>query len=328
MPEEKVLISRRSFLTGTAVGITLAASDVFAMNSKPGEPGLFSKRAKRTIRFAHFTDIHLDSNRHAPEGFTAALRHVQSLDDKPEMIITGGDHVMDSLGASDSWTGAQFALFKKILAKECKLPVKFCIGNHDVWGWDKEKSKTTGEEPLWGKKRAVQELNLTNRYYSFDIKPWHIIILDSTYPDNAAIYTARLDDEQFEWLKQELETYKNMHVCIISHIPILSVAAILDGDNEKSGHWSLPAGWMHIDARKIKNLFLMYPNVRLCISGHMHMVDRVLYDDVTYICDGAVCGAWWKGKNYEFDAGYGIFDLYDDGTFGHQYINYGWKAVS
>jgi 3',5'-cyclic AMP phosphodiesterase CpdA len=235
---------------------------------------------------------------------------------------------MDSLGASDSWTGAQFALFKKILAKECKLPVKFCIGNHDVWGWDKEKSKTTGEEPLWGKKRAVQELNLTNRYYSFDIKPWHIIILDSTYPDNAAIYTARLDDEQFEWLKQELETYKNMHVCIISHIPILSVAAILDGDNEKSGHWSLPAGWMHIDARKIKNLFLMYPNVRLCISGHMHMVDRVLYDDVTYICDGAVCGAWWKGKNYEFDAGYGIFDLYDDGTFGHQYINYGWKAVS
>lgn len=213
MLDKKVSISRRNFLTGTAVGLTLAASDAFAMNSKPGEPGLFSKRAKRTVRFAHFTDIHIDSNRHAPEGLTAALRHVQALDDKPDMIITGGDNIMDCLGADDHWTGTQFALLKKVMAIQCKLPVKFCIGNHDVWGWDKEKSKTTGQEPLWGKKRAVEELNLTNRYYSFDIKPWHIIILDSTYP-SSTIYTARLDDEQFQVAAagtRNLQEYARLH---------------------------------------------------------------------------------------------------------------------
>ncbi|MGD0573615.1 MAG: metallophosphoesterase [Sedimentisphaerales bacterium] len=327
MPEKNIYVSRRNFLTGAATaGLALTVSKAVAMGTKSNKNDLLAQRAKRTIRFAHFTDIHIDPNRHAPEGFAAALQHVQAIDDKPEMIITGGDHVMDSLGANDNWTRVQFALLKKVLAKECSLPVKFCIGNHDVWGWDKEKSKTTGQEPLWGKKRAVQELNLTNRYYSFDIKPWHIIILDSTYP-SSTIYTARLDDEQFGWLQQELETYKNMHVCIISHIPILSVAAFLDGDNEKSGHWTLPDEWMHIDARKMKDLFLNYPNVHLCISGHMHMVDRALYNGVTYICDGAICGAWWKGKNYEFKEGYGIFDLFDDGTFEHKYIEYGWKAV-
>ena len=136
-----------------------------------------------------------------------------------------------------------------------------------------------------------------------------------------------LSAEQFAWLQQDLEAHKNMHICLISHIPILSIATFLDGDNEKGGHWSLPDEWMHIDARRMKDLFLKYPNVHLCISGHMHMVDRVLYNSVTYICDGAVCGAWWKGKNFEFSEGYGIFDLFDDGTFEHEYINYGWKAV-
>jgi len=102
---------------------------------------------------------------------------------------------------------------------------------------------------LLGQKKSRTGTKLNNRYYSFDVKPWHIIILDSTYPDST-LYTARLDDEQFGWLQQELEAYKNMHVCIISHIPILSVAAFLDGDNEKSGRWTLPDEWMHLDARK------------------------------------------------------------------------------
>jgi Icc protein len=326
MPKDKFTISRRDFLTGAAAGLTLTVSNAAAMSAKPSKKSPSVHRSKRTIRFAHFTDIHLEPKRNAPEGLASALRHAQALEDKPEMIITGGDNIMDCLGADDNWTRTQFTLLKKVLAKECKLPVKFCIGNHDVWGWDKEKSKTTGQEPLWGKKRAVQELNLTNRYYSFEKKPWQIIILDSTYPD-ASVYTARLDDEQFAWLRQQLESYKNMHICIISHIPILSVAAYLDGDNEKSRHWSLPDEWMHIDARKMKNLFLEHPNVRLCISGHMHMVDRVVYNDVTYICDGAVSGAWWKGNQYEFEEGYGIFDLYDDGTFEHQYVAYGWKPA-
>jgi len=205
--------------------------------------------------------------------------------------------------------------------------MKFCIGNHDAWGWDKKNSKTTGLEEFWGKKRIIKELGLPNRYYSFDAGSWHIILLDSTYPSEH-VYTARLDDEQFLWLKQELESFKESNVCIISHIPILSAAAFLDGDNEQTGRWVVPDQWMHMDARKIKDLLANYSNVRLCISGHLHLVDRVQYNNVTYICDGAVCGAWWGGKHYECDAGYGIFDLYADGSFEHRYITYGWKPLA
>lgn len=327
MAQKAYTITRRGFIrNSTAVMLGLIASGGCNAAKPTGfvADGVLEKR--RSIRFAHFTDIHVEPQRDAPEGLAMALHHAQSLKDRPDMIITGGDNIMESLGADDNWTETQYRVLKEVFAKECKLPVKFCVGNHDVWGWDKKKSKTTGQEELWGKKRVIKELGLPNRYYSFDVGNWHIILLDSTYPGKNSVYTARLDEEQFGWLKQELELFKKSHLCVISHIPLLSAATFLDGKNEKTGRWTLPVELMHLDARNLKDLFAYYPSVKLCISGHLHLVDRVLYNNVTYICDGAVCGAWWRGRHYECDEGYGVFDLYDDGSFEHQYVSYGWKA--
>jgi hypothetical protein len=140
------------------------------------------------------------------------------------------------------------------------------------------------------------------------------------------VYTARLDDEQFNWLVDQLNIHTDKHICIISHIPILSAVALLDGENEKTGNWILPHQWMHLDARKIVELFVKHKNVKLCISGHLHLLERIVYNDVTYICDGAVSGAWWDGAFHQTEEGWGLFDLYEDGTFDHQYVDYGWKV--
>ena len=82
---------------------------------------------------------------------------------------------------------------------------------------------------------------------------------------------------------------------------------------------------MHIDARRIKDLFAKHPNVRLCLSGHEHLVDQVTYNTTTYCCNGAVSGAWWKGSYHECAPGYGLIDLYDDGSFYNQYVVHGWQ---
>lgn len=154
-------------------------------------------------------------------------------------------------------------------------------------------------------------------------------MLDSTHTDGGNGYIAKLDEEQFEWLSSELaDTPVHVPVLIVTHEPILSAASFFDGKNEEGGHWNVPAAWMHIDARRLKDLFRKHTNVRLCLSGHLHLVDRVDYCGVTYICDGAVCGAWWKGDNQECDEGYGIIDLYDDGSFAHQYVAFGWKPIA
>jgi hypothetical protein len=43
------------------------------------------------------------------------------------------------------------------------------------------------------------------------------------------------------------------------------------------------------------------------------------------MCGGAVCGAWWNGANGGFNPGYRVLDLFDDGSFETQYIEWGWK---
>ncbi|MDB5023833.1 MAG: metallophosphoesterase [Mucilaginibacter sp.] len=72
----------------------------------------------------------------------------------------------------------------------------------------------------------------------------------------------------------------------------------------------------------IISLFNRHSNVRLCLSGHIHLWDKVVYNKLTYICGGAVSGAWWEGNKRETAPGYGLIDLYADGTFEENYINY------
>lgn len=314
-------LSRRSLITSAAVGVAALGSWVGSgANIAFAQPNPAPKRdAKRLLRLAHLTDTHLQPERAGAEGFANCLNHLQSLDDKPELILFGGDNVMNVDAEKNTGERAevQINLWNKVVREHCKLPYKTCIGNHDILGLKQDTGKA------W----AVEQFELSGRYYSFDQSGWHFVVLDSTEPQGGGGYKGRLDDEQFEWLAKDLaKTPKGTPVLILSHIPILTVTAYFDGKNEKSGNWVVPGAWMHIDARKIKDLFNKHPNVKLCLSGHMHLVDEVAYNGVAYCCNGAVSGAWWKGSYHECGPGYGLVDLYDDGSFYNQYVLHEWEA--
>ena len=279
---------------------------------------------KRALRVVHLTDIHVQPERSAGVGLAACLRHVGALADPPRLVLNGGDSVMDAFAQRAGRATEQADLFRSVLKRECPFPVEHCIGNHDVWGWDKARSRTTGREPLWGKAWALDLFGLDRRYRSFDRAGWHFVVLDSVYAHEKG-YTARLDEEQFHWLAGDLAAVSAATpICVLSHIPILSVTPYLDGRNERTGDWVVPGAWMHIDARRIVDLFGRHPNVKLCLSGHEHQYDRCLYNGVWYVCNGAVCGNWWKGSYLGTPPGYGLLDLYADGTFDAQYVAYGW----
>ncbi|MEX0741461.1 MAG: metallophosphoesterase, partial [Phycisphaeraceae bacterium] len=282
---------------------------------------------KRVLGVAHLTDTHVMPERISEAGMTAALHHVQSLNAPPELILPGGDAIMDSFATDKARADAQWKIWHRVLQDECSLPVRNCIGNHDLWGWDKPSSKTTGDEPGWGKARAVSEFGSADRYYSFDQAGWRFVVLDSTHPRGESEYVGKLDEPQFEWLAAQLQrTPAAMPILMLSHIPILAAAAFFDGDNEASGNWRVPGAWMHIDARRIKDLFAKHPNVKGCLAGHLHLIDQVRYNDVTYCCNGAVSGGWWQGPNRDCNTGYGLVDLYDDGTFENRYVVYDWQV--
>lgn len=289
-----------------------------------------AKHRRRVLTLAHLTDIHLTPERRSPEGLAACLRHVQQHPARPELILNGGDCVMDASGRSYDEVHAMWKLWHEVWREENSLPVVHCLGNHDAFGWNHEKSGATGREPEYGMAWAMDELELSRRYYSVDCNGWRLIVLDSTHriePFDRFEYRGRLDEDQFAWLEGELEGLDPATpALILSHIPILSACAYFDGPNEQTGNWQVPGAWMHIDARRLKNLFLRFPNVKLCISGHLHLVDRVEYAGVAYCCNGAVSANWWKGTYYECDEGYAIVRLYDDGSFDNEYIAFGWQA--
>lgn len=287
----------------------------------------------RTLRFAHLTDIHVQPEDKASEGLTQCLHAVQELKDKPELIITGGDLIMDSFAADEARTKVQWDLFTKALKGECGLPTQHTIGNHDIWGWNNAKSKCTGDEPHYGKRWVMDALGLAKPYYSFERGGWKIIILDSIRPFDQK-YLAYLDEAQMDWLAGELASSNGKPVMVVSHAPIYAGCVMLSDGKVENGMWQMTGRAMHMDAKKLSQLFLKHPNVKLCLSGHIHVLERATFQGVTYICDGAVCGAWWEMQKttendqpFKAGPGYGLFDLFDDGTFEHQYVDYGWQPV-
>jgi len=304
-------ISRRTALK--ALGAVAAIGSISPLPLLTRQRKTQMPRATGTaLRIAHLTDVHVSPGNASRRGLAACLRHVHSLPDAPDLILNGGDAIGDASRASAEETRGQWELWQRVMREECRLPIEHCLGNHDIWGGDRAK----------GKQWALDSLGLAHRYRSFDRAGWHFIVLDSvTLTDDD--YVARLDDEQFDWLRRDLRaTDGETPVLILSHIPILAACPLFDGDNEKTGRWELPAGWMHVDARRLKDLFAKHANVKLCLSGHIHLRDRVEYAGVTYLCNGAVSGNWWDGAYQDCEPGYALLDLHADGTFTHQYTTY------
>jgi hypothetical protein len=324
---------RRSWLKSFGLGAVAAgvAGRFPLLSGEPARAG--AAAAGRSIRIAHLTDVHLQPERGAVEAFTQCLHHVQSQVDRPDLILFTGDLIMDSYRKDDARTALQWDLWNRVLKAECSLPHMALLGNHDIWGWDKKKSKTTGNEPGWGKRRACDHLELARPYYSFDRNGWHFVMLDSVQPfGDGKEYLARLDAEQMAWLAGDLEQHAGRPTIVLSHIPIFSVTPLMgikpgDGITPDGRHQSvIGQGGMHTDWRELKALFRQHGNVTVALSGHMHLIDRVDYLGTSYLCGGAVSGGWWKEVHLgEGDAGYSLIDLYDDGRFAREYVTYGWK---
>ncbi len=311
-------MKRRNFLTTSLIGL-LGTS---ALNLRASE----KKGNKRSLRFVHLTDMHIQPGAIQERGIQNLLDEIHSMNDKPDFVINTGDNIMDSLKRSKENTEDQWESWRNSFRSKLNYELYNCIGNHDIWGWSL-KDKQLEKDPLYGKNWAVKELGIPNRYYSIDKKGWHFIFLDSSFFDEEKhSYTAKLDKEQFNWLEKDLKnTSAKTPVCVVSHIPIISTSVFFDGDNEKSGNWKVPGAWMHIDARKIKDLFSDYPNIKLAISGHVHLADKTNYLGIDYLCNGAACGAWWLGKYQEFPPMYAVIDFFEDGSFHSELVHYNWK---
>lgn len=303
---------------------TLLAGGLGAIATTAFPSGKFSKKTPaRSLRIVHLTDTHLKTDPNTRASFARCLDKIQR-QEKPDLIFQGGDIVMDALDLDRNRVQAQFDLAARTLREHLDVPMYHCIGNHDVWGWNRPDRDFLAQDRRFGKGWWLEWTGYNSTYYSFDRAGWHFVFLDSIMPGPVRGYSARLDDAQFQWLQADLNRVpRETPICIVSHIPILSTAAQFFGPSEHSGkRWEVSGTLMHLDARHLKDLFLQHPNVRLCLSGHIHMNSHVRYNDVAHISNGAVSGAWWNGSMQETPPGYGVVDFFPNGRFFSRYETY------
>ncbi len=309
-------MNRKKFLLNSLTGLAaFTAIPATAMISSP------PAKKKNALRLLHIADLHIDGSKDALEGTKKLIQSISDLKLNPDMIINTGDHIRDGLNKSMNEIITQFSIYKADFVSKCPTKVFSCIGNHDIYGWE-NKDVTIGN-PDDSKKIAIEQLEMPGRYYSHVSNGWYFIFLDNIFynADIKHAYIGKIDNEQFEWLQAELKKTKNMNVCIVGHIPILSIAAYFSS-TKVNNHVEVPNNLMHTDFWILKDLFSRYPNVRLALSGHLHMHDVCRYLNVTYSCAPSASGAWWKGKFKDFYPSYTVVDLNTDGSSDIGIVNY------
>lgn len=268
---------------------------------------------RRALRVVHFTDVHILDQPNATGCFERVIHEINTMQDKPDFIINTGDTVRDENGQTRERVEVLWKEWSRIISIN-KIPIHSALGNHDVWtGPDAGKDAEYKKDKRYGKQWAIDMLSLPGRYYSFEGKGWKFIALDSINGEEGY----QLDEEQFAWLVAELKRSGNTPICIYNHVPILAIGPTLyDSKRKPLSEIRFPTGDMHKDHQRIKDLFLEYKNVRLCLSGHVHYIDEVEYLGVKYLCNGAVSGNWWRDPIVldDFPPVYAIIDLYTDGS--------------
>lgn len=265
--------------------------------------------------FAFLTDIHLQPEKAAEAGFQWAINEVNKRN--PDFVITGGDMVMDVLnqtyGRSDSLYNRYLELAGKL-----KMPVYNTMGNHEVYGWQRAEQNLE-QHPEFGKK--MFELRLGPRYYSFDHKGWHFMILDDIYLTERGVYTGKLDNEQLAWIKEDLKLVdQNSPVAICVHIPMITSATQLARGSLAAN----PEGLVMSNSREVLQLFSEH-NLKLVLQGHLHYLEDIyVQNQVHFITGGAVCGRWWSNEpESKPEEGFVMVHV-KGGELTWEYVDFGW----
>jgi Icc protein len=294
-------MKRRNFLRSVPlVAAAGSVTDVLAQAPQKKEEGL-------AFTVAHITDVHIRPDFGIPERFKKCLQEV--LTHKIDFILNTGDsiHAADYKDITRERVLEQWAVWDDCMKLVKGYEMYSAIGNHDPW-W----AAPSNTDEMYGLPYAVKRVGIPNRYYSFTKKNWHFMVLDG---NNAGI---TIDPPQMEWLKAELSAVPaNHHVLVMSHYPIITVTD------------SFAGGGSYKDYKELKQLFYQHgKKVKVCLSGHQHLLDNCVYNDIHYLCNGAMSGFWWEdgdkfsaGRYYlqETPPGYAILRLYEDGRIENMY---------
>jgi len=167
------------------------------------------------FKFIHASDTHVDSLN------LPRMNRFREMADSIgiDFIIISGDLIRDALRVDQETASHYYEMYLKEINK-FRVPVYSTVGNHEIFGIERDKSLVSTNHPLYGKKMYRHFLGPD--YYSFNYGGIHFIAIDGVEYQNL-YYFGGVDSLQLNWLENDMKYLPgNRPVITFNHIPFVS----------------------------------------------------------------------------------------------------------
>jgi len=284
---------------------------------KASEVNFPLKKAKDQshFKFIHASDTHVDSL-NLPR--MARFREMaDSLD--VAFVLVSGDLVRDALRQTEATASAYYKLYVQEISK-FNMPVYSALGNHEIFGIERDKSLVSTEHRLYGKKMYRHFLG--PNYYSFNYGGILFISIDDVDYQNL-FYFGGVDSLELKWLEEDLKPVpKSTPIITYNHIPFLSLGfALFDFENNvfygpnllphngKLYHRHIAYNFKDVLSIIGERLYI------LALSGHYHEPQEGYFigTNTKYAQTAAITGpdSFKNDLNIEMYSGFTLYEVQD-----------------
>jgi len=220
--------------------------------------------------FAHLSDTHVQPENVERTRRALALAKSRNVD----LALVSGDLVKDSLRVGEARARSLFTLYSAEMANT-PFPVHSVMGNHDVFGIERDKSEVAQTNPSYGK--ALFEEFLGPRFSAFNRGRLHFIVLDTIGVADTRYY-GFLDPAQLDWIAREIALLPvDTPIVTIGHIPLRNGGVSILGEfaGERFNVAGMD-GFRHVvrNAPALERILAGRPWT-LALQGHFHAAERL-----------------------------------------------------
>ena len=240
------------------------------------------------VTLLHLTDLHLFAD---PMHTIMGINPTQTLSNlidlvaknsllKPDLVILTGDLSQDNSIES-------YEIGRQII-QELGCPILATMGNHDS-----QQNFSKIFPPF------IQQLDSIPT----QLTPWRILLLNSHYPQHVE---GKLTDEEIDFLKHNLDQYREAPTLIFLHHHILS------STSDWLNHIALLNSQLFLD------IIAPYQNIKAVVCGHVHKETTSLFGTIPFFSTPAT--SWQfatQSKTFKLDTlmpGYRWIKLFANGT--------------
>ena len=267
------------------------------------------------IRFGITTDAHL-LGRTSPQHEAHIGRFIEAMRRwQPDFVIDLGDFACQ-IGQGQTTPqlhDGQLAGLRYHWAQysNAPCPAYIAMGNHDV-GWISGADERIEPQQLYGRGHGGEDITkqefltvtkMPHRYYSFDVKGWHFIVLDANnWRGRTAVPAGRdgvegaywIDDTQKAWLARDLAAAGQQMKIVLCHQELHHTPIEGSGEGGKAPFAAVGKESSYVDnGWELREMFKADGKVVACFAGHKHRNRWTVYGQTHYI---TLAATHWGGS--------------------------------